>query len=125
MATWNLTIDNRANASTTVYIMEDDGSGLITTPEDLFYPGCFSGATYNSSLVRQYYQSLAIGGSSFPPVCLEVAARGSGTLIVSEGTKALKLWTYARGIWTAKEDITKGIDRDATIIVPTLEELRR
>jgi len=125
MATWTLTIDNRANTSTIVYVMEDDESGLITTPEDLFYPACFNPDTYNSNLLKRYYLSMAIGGSNFPPVCLEVAARGSGTLIVSQGTKILKLWTYANGVWTAKDNITKGIADRATVQIPSLEAKRK
>ena len=126
MATWNLTIDNRANASTTVYIMEDDGSGLITTPEDLFYPLCFLDKC-NSNLAQRFYASLAIGGDDFPPVCKSIAARGTGALKVSKDTRALKVWTYKDGVWNIRPNITENISDGAAIVIPpyTEEEERR
>ena len=46
MATWELNVNNSNNGRTTVYVMEDDESGIITTPEDLFKNTCFSSDNY-------------------------------------------------------------------------------
>jgi hypothetical protein len=124
MATWELTIDNALNASDIIYVMEDDGSGIITSPFDVFYPLCFV-AGCDSNLAKRFYYNLVIGGDNFPPVCKEIAARGNGTLIVAENTQALKVWTYSAGIWTAKANITKNISDRATINIPSYAALRR
>ena len=91
MSTFTLTIDNSAN-KTTIYTMEDVSG--INSPYDLFFPGCFEVPFYNSNLIKRYYLSIAIGGPTFPPVCLEVKPQYSGSLIVSKGTTKLKFWTY-------------------------------
>jgi hypothetical protein len=119
MATWNLTLDNAANAST-VYVIEDDETNSITTPYDLFYPLCFE-QHCDSNLAKRFYASLAIGGDDFPPVCKAVVARGTGLLIVGENTRFLKVWTYGNGVWTTQANITDGIVDRATITIPSYE----
>ena len=90
MSTFTLTIDNSTNE--TIYTMEDVSG--INSPYDLFFPGCFEVPFYNSNLIKRYYLSIAIGGPTFPPVCLEVSANNTGTLIVSKDTTKLKFWKY-------------------------------
>jgi len=121
MATWELHFNNANNAKTAIYVMEDDDSGLIITPEDLIYPGCFESETCCSSLMKRFYQNLAIGGTNFPPVCKEIAGGATGTLIISATTSAVKVWTYSNSIWTAKSSVTKkNISNGTTIAVPKL-----
>ena len=122
MATWNLTIDNRANTSTSVYIMEDDESKIITDPDDLFKVLCFDSNRYNSSLARRFYNNLVIGGDDFPSVCKSVAAREIGVLRVAKDTRALKVWTYKDGTWNIQPNITKNILDGATIAIPSYSE---
>ena len=120
MATWTYTITNPAR-NPVVYIMEDDGSGIITTPCDIFETMCFNSNTYSTILARRFYNNLVIGGSTFPPVCTQIAAGASSNVItVSASTQALKLWTYVNdafvvqgnivpargGTWSDRETIT-------------------
>ena len=121
MATWTLTINNAANKSTNIYVMEDDETGSIVTPSDLFYPLCF-GPYCESGLAKRFLYSFAIGGDAFPPVCKEVRAGSTGTVIVEENTKALKIWTYEDFIWKAQVAIKEGIAKGATISVPSYEK---
>jgi len=123
MATWTFTITNPAR-NPVVYIMEDDGSGMITAPCDVFENMCFNSNTYSTILARRFYNHLVIGGTTFPPVCNEIAAGASSTTItVSANTQALKLWTYVNSVFVVQANIasdrTAWRDRD-TIAVPSL-----
>ena len=119
MATWELNVNNSNNGRTTVYVMEDDESGIITTPEDLFKNTCFS-SRFTSPLAMRFYTSLAIGGTNFPPICKEIAGGATGTLIIAANTSAVKVWTYSNGVWTARSNVTRGISNGATIAIPRL-----
>ena len=119
MATWELNVNNSNNGRTTVYVMEDDESGIITTPE-VFKNTCFSSDNYISPLAIRFYNSIAIGGTSFPPVCKEIAGGATGTLIIAANTSAVKVWTYSNGVWTARSNVTRGISNGATIAIPRL-----
>ena len=122
MSTWNLTIDNRANTSTGIYVMEDDESKIITDPDDIFKVLCFDSNRYNSSLARRFYNNLVIGGDDFPPVCKSVAARETGALRVAKDTRALKVWTYKDGVWNTRPNITDNISDGAAIVIPSYSE---
>ena len=119
MTTWSLTIDNRMNDTDKIYIIEDDELNIINTPDDLFKQFCFNSNTLDSNLAKRFYNNLVIGGTDFPSPCQEIANRGTGTLIVSENTKALKVWTYSNSTWTAQSNITKGIGSGTTIVLPS------
>ena len=119
MATWNLTIDNRNNISTVVYVMEEDELGLITSPDEIFDKLCFNRDLCNSDLSKRFYKSLIIGGANFPPICREIAGRGNETLVVAENTKGLRVWTYKDNTFTARENIREGIKKDGVITIPT------
>ena len=106
MATWTYTITNPAR-NPVVYIMEDDGSGIITTPCDIFETMCFNSNTYSTILARRFYNNLVIGGSTFPPVCTQIATGASSTVItVSASTQALKLWTYVQMMRSLSREIS-------------------
>ena len=125
MATWSLTIDNAINRSDNIYIMEDDGTGFITSPRDLIFPFLpipphvtLSSA---SDVIKRCIEHLVIGGSDFPSPCQVITAGNTGTLIVSSNTTTLKLWTFSNGAWTSKDNITPRslADRD-TVVIPRI-----
>ena len=118
MATWTLIIDNRLNTSTTVYPMEHDPSGQIITPNSLWILIIEVGRE-NNALAKRLYNNLMFQNDEFPPICKAVAPRtNTEKLYVSEGTTALQMWTYSKGIWTAQPNITDGIADRAIIQIP-------
>ena len=123
MATWTLLIDNRLNVSTIVYLMEIDTTGTVTTPENMWSLVVGEDEPWETNLAKRLYNSIIFGGSKeFPPICKAFAAGQAGdTLVVSENTTALQMWTYANGVWTVQPNITEGIRDDALIRIPALK----
>ena len=121
MDTWNLTIDNRNNASTAIYVMEDDETGIFNTPEDLhkIWRYILHSPAHHTGVVKRYLNHLAIGGNNFPSPCQEISGGNrTGTVRVLENTKKLKCWTYTArtNTWTAKDDLTVKDERTAIAI---------
>ena len=110
MTTWNLTIDNRNNAKTAIYVMEDDGQGIFTTPEDLhkIWKYILHSPELHTGVVKRFLNHLIIGGANFPSPCQEITPGNRvGTVRVSENTKKLKLWTYTARThtWNSLSDL--------------------
>jgi hypothetical protein len=94
------------------------------------YPFWLVHQVKQNKVFKRFFLSLSIGGSSFPSPCIEVAANGSGSLIVSENTTSLKVWTYADETWTAQTNITKdnrnvNISKSATITPPSYDAKKK
>ena len=113
-----ITVDNTANTSTSVIVMEVVSD--ISTPDDIFYPGAF-GINCNSNCMLRYWRSMGItGGNSFPSPIIEVSARSEAILNVTLGTTQLKVWTFnsKSSTWNtqANAEINKG-----RCIIPRIE----
>ena len=122
MATWELTIDS-LNTSTTVYLMEADTTGGVTTPENMWSLVVGSEEPWKTNLAKRFYNSIIFGGSAeFPPICKAFPPQtNTEKLYVSAGTTALQMWTYSKGIWTAQSNITAGIADGAIIEIQPLK----
>ena len=127
MATWELTIDNRANTSTTVYVMEIDTLGGVKIPSDMWTLVVGDNEPWKTNLAKRFYNSIIFGASTdFPAICKAITPRSNTEkLIVSKDTTALQVWTFSDGTWTAKDNITKGLADRATVVMPSFEAERR
>ena len=127
MATWKLTIDNRANTSTTVYVMEIDTLGVVNTPTDMWGLVVGGNEPWKTNLAKRFYHSIIFGASTdFPAICKAITPRSNTEkLIVSKDTTALQVWTYSDRIWTAKDNITKGIADRAVVATPSFEAKKK
>ena len=127
MSTWELTIDNKVNKSTTVYVMEVDTLGVVKTPTDLWGLVVGDAEPWKTNLDKRFYHSIIFGASTdFPAICKAITpSSNTEKLIVSKDTTALQVWTYSDGIWTAKDNITKGIADRATVAIPSFEAKKK
>ena len=124
MTSWNLTIDNRNNASTTVYVMEDDKEGIFNTPDDLhnIWRYILHSPAHHTAVVKRYLNHLVIGGDNFPSPCQEISGGNrTGRVRVLENTKRLKCWTYTArtSTWNIAPNLDV-IDERTAIAIPRI-----
>ena len=127
MATWELTIDNRANTSTTVYVMDIDTLGGVKMPSDMWTLVVGDNEPWKTNLAKRFYNSIIFGASTdFPAICKAITPRSNTEkLIVSKDTTALQVWTLSDETWTAKDNITKGLADRAIVAIPSFEAKKK
>ena len=112
MSLTTISIDNRSNVETTIYVMEKTQDDYFSTPSDLAIingsrlslPTFTDPAT--KELIDRFVRHQYIGGTEFPSPIQEIRGSAQGSIQVADGTTDVKCWTYdnSNKTWANKGD---------------------